>query len=94
MAETANLGEYYLDWENFEEMDEAGVESLLEQFWQRYLVDGRREPALRTLGLSADFSQMELKRRYRQLATEHHPDKGGDPEQFISIRQAYEVLIA
>ena len=29
---------------------------------------------------------------YRRLALEHHPDKGGDPDRFVAISTAYEVL--
>lgn len=32
-------------------------------------------------------------RAYRRLSLLHHPDRGGDPETFISIKQARDVLI-
>ncbi len=31
----------------------------------------------------------ELKKRYRTLAKENHPDRGGDPEKFEQITKAY-----
>ena len=44
------------------------------------------------LGLTKDASQDEVKKAYRKLAREHHPDKGGDPEKFKKVQEAYEVL--
>ena len=44
------------------------------------------------LGLSKDASETEIKKAYRKLAMTHHPDKGGDSEQFKKIQGAYDVL--
>lgn len=44
------------------------------------------------LGLSKNASSDEIKRAYRKLAQEYHPDKGGDPEKFKEINEAYQVL--
>lgn len=35
----------------------------------------------------------QIKTKYRQLAQEHHPDKGGDKDRFIRIKLSYEILI-
>lgn len=45
-----------------------------------------------TLGLSKDATPDDIKRAYRKLASQHHPDKGGDKEKFQEIQQAYGVL--
>ena len=45
-----------------------------------------------TLGISRDASEQEVKRAFRKLASKHHPDKGGDQEEFKRIQGAYEVL--
>jgi DnaJ-class molecular chaperone len=44
------------------------------------------------LGLTRDASQDDIKKAYRKLAREHHPDKGGDPEKFKKVQEAYETL--
>jgi curved DNA-binding protein len=45
-----------------------------------------------TLGLQKNCSQDEIKKAYRKLASQHHPDKGGDTSTFQNIQAAYEVL--
>lgn len=46
-----------------------------------------------TLGVSKNASQDDIKRAFRKLAHEHHPDKGnGNAEKFKEINEAYQVL--
>ena len=44
------------------------------------------------LGLSKNADTAEIRTAYKQLAKEHHPDKGGDPEKFKELSEAHEVL--
>ena len=45
-----------------------------------------------TLGVNRNASPDEIKRAYRKLAAQHHPDKGGDTSKFQEISAAYETL--
>jgi molecular chaperone DnaJ len=45
------------------------------------------------LGVTKDASDEEIKKAYRKLAHQHHPDKaGGDEKKFKEINEAYQVL--
>ena len=44
------------------------------------------------LGVTKKSNQSEIKKAYRKLAIQHHPDKNGDPELFKQIAEAYEIL--
>ena len=46
----------------------------------------------KTLGVSKNATADEIKKAYRKLARENHPDAGGDEEKFKDINEAYEVL--
>lgn len=44
------------------------------------------------LGVAQSSSKDDLKKAYKKLAIQMHPDKGGDPEKFKEISHAYSVL--
>ncbi len=44
------------------------------------------------LGIQKGASADDIKRAYRKLAGENHPDRGGDAEKFKKINEAYQVL--
>ncbi len=92
ISETEKLSAYYRDWQNFENTDEQEVINLLSHFWQKYISMDKRESAFEVLELPPDAARQAITESYRRLAAQHHPDKGGDKEMFIKIRQAYEIL--
>jgi curved DNA-binding protein len=44
------------------------------------------------LGVGDKATAEEIKRAYRKLASQHHPDKGGDKTRFQEIQAAYDTL--
>ena len=66
----------------------------------RVVISGAAEPSgawlrasTRSLGVSKNASQDEIKKAYRKLVREYHPDKNpGDEERFKEVQGAYDVL--
>ena len=42
--------------------------------------------------MSKTADEKDIKKAYKKATLKHHPDKGGNPEEFKKIQQAYEVL--
>lgn len=95
----------------FEEVGSAGVEGAsrgderqYEQAWQNFRPASSAGPeAYATLGLTADASVDEIKKAYRALVRQYHPDShthltDSDPqkkkasERFLQVQQAYERI--
>ena len=47
----------------------------------------------KVLNIDRGADDRTVKKMYRKLALEHHPDKGGDPVRFQLIVTAYEALM-
>ena len=46
----------------------------------------------KTLGIARNASKDEIKKAYRKLAHQYHPDKGGDEVRFKEVSEAYQIL--
>ena len=44
------------------------------------------------LGVDRNATTAEIRKAFKKKAMVMHPDKGGDPEQFKELAQAYEIL--
>ena len=45
------------------------------------------------LGLPCDFTAEELRRAYRSLSLQHHPDRGGSAAAFARVAEAHDCLL-
>lgn len=53
---------------------------------------GGSEDLYNVLGVSKTANDDEIRKAYRKLCLTHHPDKGGEAEEFQKIQKAYETL--
>ncbi|MNV68254.1 Chaperone protein DnaJ [compost metagenome] len=51
-----------------------------------------REEALDVLGLQSNATLQDIKKAYKILAQQHHPDRGGSQKEFERLTTAYELL--
>lgn len=93
LGEKDALRAYYLDEKHLRETTEHDVEKLLESFWTRMQGNEEKAAALALFELEdgpVDYALIKL--RYRQLVSQHHPDRGGSNTRLQSINKAMEIL--
>jgi len=94
LAEHDPLRDYYLDLQHLRDTTERDVEKLLSSFWTRMQGGDEKRAALELFELAGDqpLNLALIKQRYRQLVSQHHPDRGGSTERLQSINLAMEIL--
>jgi DnaJ-domain-containing protein 1 len=75
LAQPDSLRDYYLDLDQLRDTGAQEVEALLNRFWTHILRNERRQEALAILGLRDPVDDAAIRRRYRELAMLHHPDR-------------------
>lgn len=85
---------YYLDWSQWLATNADDVERLLGDFFRgRGSVPAQsHQAALEHFSLREPVSLPQIKRRYRQLLSEHHPDRGGDTATAQAINESFLIL--
>ncbi|GIZ11262.1 DNA-J related domain-containing protein [Pseudomonas sp. NCCP-436] len=94
LSEQDGMRDYYLDLTHLRDTDEREVERLLTSFWTRMQGSQEKQAALELFELDdgAPLDMLRIKHRYRQLVSQHHPDRGGSTERLQSINKAMEIL--
>jgi len=91
--EAAQLGQ-----EHLEELNRALDEYILRQMcFKSEIVDEiarlHEDSAYAILGVSSSATDAEIKKAYKLIAMQCHPDKGGDKEDFQELTNAYEKIM-
>ncbi|MEZ4527274.1 MAG: DNA-J related domain-containing protein [Desulfobacterales bacterium] len=85
---------FYLDTENFWRLDEKSAGAFMEGAWEMLNHYEDYEKSLQVLGICGTPDREEVKRKFRELAKKHHPDKGSvSHEKFYEINRAYRLLL-
>ena len=88
---TDPLMDYYLDLSQLE-TPEQEIEQLLSSFWKKMLLPEQQPEDLAILELTPPTTALQIKKQYRKLAMQHHPDRGGSEHKFCQIQGAYQRL--
>lgn len=94
LAEHDPLRDYYLNLQHLRDTEAADVEKLLASFWTRMQGGDEKRAALELFELNNEqaLNLATIKLRYRQLVSQHHPDRGGSTSRLQSINLAMEIL--
>jgi DnaJ-class molecular chaperone len=85
-------------------MNEVEYKSVIEEFFFRIYFQSYKENGLsigdvyepqllELLGLPPYVGLQEVKKRFRELAMQYHPDHGGDAEQFMDLMDTYTQIM-
>lgn len=86
------LRDYYLNLDNLSSTGREDVDKLLASFWEHLVDDTDKVQALALFDLPPETDYPSIKRRYRQLLSDAHPDRGGSHEQTVALNDAMSVL--
>jgi len=87
------LREYYLDIANLENTSAEKIDEMLGRFWTRLHTHDDKSDALKILQLQEPLDRTTIKRQYRKLVMQHHPDRGGDTARLQELNAAVNILL-
>lgn len=89
-----NLRAVGLAVEAFRMLERTGTSEILDRAYTGFALLPESSDHWSVLGLARGTQRDVIDARYRSLAREHHPDRGGDPAIMASINTAYARAIA
>ncbi|MCV6638685.1 DNA-J related domain-containing protein [Candidatus Albibeggiatoa sp. nov. NOAA] len=92
LTEHDPLEAYYLDISHLQTTTEQDVEELITNFWVLFHAGEQKMGALELLGLKEPTDYQKIKKQYRKLVSQYHPDHGGDEEKLQAINVAMDIL--
>jgi len=85
---------FYLDTSNYYKLDEKTAELFIKGTWEILSNYDLYKESFKILGLSETNDIDRIKKRYRKLVKQYHPDKSGhSAEKFYPINNAYQLLM-
>jgi hypothetical protein len=87
-----NLAAIAATLEAMRAIERHGGAAILDRAFAGFVALPAPEQPWQVLGVPRGASKDEIDKAYRQLASKHHPDKGGDPSEMARINQARDAL--
>lgn len=88
-----NLAAIAATLEAMRAIERHGGAEILDRAFTGFVALPAPEQPFQVLGVSAQASRAEIETAYRRLASEHHPDRGGDAQQMARINAARDALL-
>ena len=85
--------DYYLDLNNLLQIEEREIDELIASFWVGMNRFEHRDEALAVLGLADPVDDDTIRKTYRGLVMQHHPDRGGGKQIIQQLNEAAHLLL-
>ncbi len=86
------LETYYLEVTHLYTTTAQDVDNLITNFWVLFHAGEQKTAALALLGLQEPVNYQQIRKQYKRLVSQYHPDHGGNKEKLQAINAAMDVL--